>query len=242
MNEKETQEFIESLYENMEEEIKSTYKQKKETRDKLFQKIAMIILIRNVVNDVLSLTDNEYKKEYSTLSALILKLIKTGSQKQVENIESILKDTTEKTFKYYSYNYDLKDVEKIINANFKGKHFSKRVWANEEEVAKTLLKQCQDFLKGKTNVNVIKKLITNTFNTSAFNSKRLVETEVSRCQSAAFDKFCEETGVKKLKYNSILDSKTCNDCEEYNGKIYDFGKHPESPRHPSCRCFYDIVE
>ena len=89
--------------------------------------------------------------------------------------------------------------------NFKGKHFSKRIWSNEKEVANHLHRKVNDFLKGKVNVNQIRKDIEKTFNTSAYNSKRLVTTEVARCSSNAFDRYCKEVGVKKVKYNATLD-------------------------------------
>lgn len=242
MNSKETEKFVESLYDDMEEQLKETYKQKKESRDKLLKEIAMIMLTYTVLNDIMSLSKSDYDKQYNLLASLIVGLSRGDIEQITSNTTNILKNTVKNTYKHYSYNYKLKDVENIINKNFKGKHFSKRIWENEQEVAKKLTKQCQDFLRGKINVNDIEKEIKNTYNTSAYNAKRLVETEVSRCHSAAFDRFCRETGVKKVKYNAILDMKACDDCKEYDGKVYEFGKQPSLPIHPMCRCFYEIYE
>lgn len=242
MKDKEVQDFIESLYDNADEELNSTYRQKRKSRDELLQALGIILLTYTIVNDVMSLSESEYDKEYILLYKLIKTLTK-GDIKQIQgNTVKILESTVKSTFDFYSYNHDLKDVEEIINQNFKGKHFSKRIWNNEQEVTKKLTQQCQDFLQGKINVNQIAKEIKNTYNTSAYNAKRLVETEISRCHSAAFDRFCKETGVKKIKYNAILDSKSCDDCRGYDGKIYEFGKHPQLPRHPCCRCYFDIVK
>ena len=240
-SDKEVQAFVESLYSDMDESLKSTYRQKKESRDELLKAIALILLSYTIVNDVLSLSKRDYKKQYSLLSTLIIKLTQ-GDIRQIQgNTVNILKNTVKNTFDFYSYNHNLKDVEKIINQNFKGKHFSSRVWDNEQEVAKKLLKQCQDFLKGKINVNQIEQEIKNTYNTSAYNAKRLVETEVSRCHSAAFDRFCKETGVKKVKYVARR-CKTCDRCLSYDGKIFDFKNKPELPQHPLCSCYFSVVE
>lgn len=236
------EDFVKSLYDDMDEELKKTYKTKKESRDELLKAIAMILLTYTIVDNVLSLSEKDYNKEYSLLGALIVKLSKGNIKQEINNTTNILRNTVKNTYKHYSYNHNLKDVEKIINDNFKGKHFSDRVWENEQEVAKKLTKQCQDFLRGKINVNQIEKEIKNTYNTSAYNAKRLVETEVSRCHSTAFDRFCRETGVKKVKYNAILDGATCSDCRIYHNKVYDLKNKPEIPRHPMCRCFYEIAE
>lgn len=242
MNSEETQEFVENLYDDMDEQLNDTYRQKKESRDKLLQVIGMILLTYTITDEIINLSKDEYNKEYILLYKLIKTLTKADIKQIQGNTVKILENTVKSTFDFYSYNYDLKDVEEIVNQNFKGKHFSKRIWNNEQEVAKKLNKQCQDFLQRKINVNQIAKEIKNTYNTSAYNVKRLVETEVSRCHSAAFDRFCKETGVKKLKYNAILDSKSCNDCRGYDGKIYEFGKHPQLPRHPCCKCYFNVVE
>ena len=241
MKDKEVQEFVESLYNNADEELNSTYRQKKESRDELLQAIGMILLTYTIVNDIMSLSKSDYDKEYILLYKLIKRLTKSDIKQIQDNTTKILESTVKSTFNFYSYNHNLKDVEKIINQNFKGKHFSKRVWDNEQEVAKKLTKQCQDFLQGKINVNQIAKEIKNTYNTSSYNAKRLVTTEVSRCHNESFRKFCYETGVKKVIRNAILDNKTCTDCAEHDGEIYYIGNMPDVP-HPMCRCFYEIYE
>lgn len=234
-------EFIDSLYNEADKQLNDTYKKKKESRDELLKAIAMILLTYTIVDNVLSLSEKDYNKEYSLLGTLIVKLSKGNIKQEINNTTNILRNTVKNTYKHYSYNYKLKDVENIINKNFKGKHFSKRIWENEQEVAKKLTKQCQDFLRGKINVNDIEKEIKNTYNTSAYNAKRLVETEVSRCHSAAFDRFCKETNVKKVKYVARR-CKTCDRCLSYDGKIFDFKNKPELPQHPLCSCYFSVVE
>lgn len=234
-------EFIDSLYNEADKQLNETYKKKKESRDELLKAIAMILLTYTIVDDVLSLSEKDYNKEYSLLGALIIKLTRGNIKQETSNITSILKNTIKNTYNHYSYNHNLKDVEKIINDNFKGKHFSDRVWENEQEVAKKLNKQCQDFLRGKINVNQIAKEIKDTYNTSAYNAKRLAETEVSRCHSAAFDRFCKETGVKKVKYIARR-CNTCDRCLSYDGKIFDIDDKPYRPQHPLCQCYYKIVD
>ena len=241
---KEVQDFVESLYADMEKQLNDTYKQKKENRDELLKAIAMIMLTYTIVDNVMSLSKSDYDKQYNLLLSLITKLSRSDIEQITTNATNILKNTVKNTFDFYSYNHDLKDVEKIINQNFKGKHFSSRVCDNEQEVAKKLLKQCQDFLKGKINVNQIEQEIKNTYNTSSYNAKRLVETEVSRCHNEAFERFCKETEVKKVKREEVLDSKTCSECMEHDGEIWDFNNpdKPILPMHPCCRGYWSIVE
>lgn len=232
--------FIESLYEEANEDLKEFYRQQKESRDEVLQEIAMIILAYTVLDGLMDIKKNDKDKIYKKLSVLIITNYKNISNKEVEVLNNILESTVKKTFNFYSYNADLKDVRKIIESNFKGKVFSERVWENQNEVAKRLHSQIKKFLDGKINVNQIKKDIEKTFNTSAYNAKRLVTTEVSRVSSEAFDRYCVETGVKKVRYNATLDNRLCDDCAQYHDKVYDFKNKIKTPKHPLCRCFYTI--
>ena len=235
-------EFTQGLYDEAEEQIKEVYKEQKKNRDNLLQELALIMLTYTVLDGLMSLTSKDKKKEYNKLSTMVFKAVKSDSEVQDKVITDILTSVVNKTFGFYSYNTNLKDVKKIIESNFKGKHFSERVWDNEREVAKHLNKKINDFLNGKINVNQIKKDIVKTFNGGAYNTKRLVETEVNRCSSNAFDRFCKETGVKKVRYNATLDNRLCDDCAQYHDKVFDLKDKIEVPRHPLCRCFYTIED
>lgn len=234
--------FIESLYDEAEEQTKEVYKEQKKNRDELLQEIALIMLTYTVLEGVMALNIKQRNKELTKLNEVIEKATIGQATLQEKTIFNILTSITEKTFNFYSYNKGLKDVRKIIEANFKGKHFSTRVWKNEKEVARHLHKQVKEFLDGKINVNQIKRDIEEIYNTNAYNAKRLVETEVSRCSSDAFDRLCKETGVKRVRYNATLDSRLCSDCAQYHDKPFDFDEKIELPQHALCRCFYTIEE
>ncbi len=233
--------FIESLYKLAEKQLKKIYKHKRLNRDVLLQEVANILLTYTIANDVMVMDRATIEKEYNKLSKLVNDIAKGEAASQEKIIEELLSTVVKETFSFYNYNKGFKDVKKIIEDNFKGKHFSKRVWDNEKEVANHLHKQINNFLKGKVNVNQIRKDIEKTFNTSAYNSKRLVETEVSRCEDEAFKRFCKETGVKKVKRNETLDNRICDECRKLHGKIFDLDKAP-GIIHPLCRGFNTIKE
>lgn len=237
----EEEKFVEGLYEEANEQLKEVYKEQKEIRNELLQEIALIMLTYNILDGFMSIKKNDKDKIYKNLSGLIIANYKNIGKNQVNVLNDILKFTVNKTFEFYNYNVNLKDVRKIIESNFKGKHFSERVWSNEKEVAKHLHKQINDFLNGKINVNQIKKDIEKTFNTSAYNAKRLVETEINRCEDEAFRRFCKETGVKKVIRNEVLDRRTCEECASIDGKVYNLDDAP-GVVHPCCRGFNTIYK
>ncbi|MBY6932291.1 hypothetical protein [Clostridium botulinum] len=241
LSEKQVQAFMEMLYKNGDKELKRLFEHQRIIKSAVLDEISNIMLIYVVENDVMNMTLLEQRREMQKLSGLINNYMKADAEMQISIIYSLLENTVNDTFRLYSYNSKKKDINKILKENFKGKHFSSRVWDNENEVAKYLNKQLQDFIKGKVSVNKIKKNVETTFNSGAYNVKRLAETEISRCQSAAFDKFCNEVEVKKVKYNATL-CNTCGRCMEDDGKIFDFKNKPKLPKHPFCQCYYDIAD
>ncbi|MBZ9608644.1 phage head morphogenesis protein [Clostridium estertheticum] len=240
-SDKEELDFIESLYNEADKQIKEVYREQKDNRDKLLQQIATIMLTYTVLNDLMKLSKQDKKKEYNRLSKMVIDGAQGQGITQNRVIKELLTDTANKTFNFYSYNVGLKDVKEIIGNNFKGKHFSTRVWTNESDVAKHLHKQINDFLKGKINVNQIKRNIEKTYNNSAYNSRRLVETEINRVEDESFKKFCRETNVKRVMRNEEMDSRTCSECAAINEYIYDLADAP-GLLHPLCRGFNTIVE
>jgi len=234
--------FIESLYDESEKYLNEVYKEQKSNQDKLLQEIANVMLVYTILNNFMKLPGVEKGIQYGILSRLITKGTQAQGITQNRVIKNILNSTVNETFDFYSYNSGLKDVKKIVDNNFAGKHFSTRVWDNEEKVAQRLHQQMNNFLNGKINVNQIKKDIEKTFNDNAYYAHRLVETEVSRCSSEAFKRFCSETKVKKIRYNATLDSKLCSDCAPHNEQVFNLGEELEIPIHALCRCYYSIVK
>lgn len=47
----------------------------------------------------------------------------------------------------------------------------------------------------------------------------------------------QDSGVKRVKWNAVLDGRECETCKERDGKIYPIRSIPPKP-HPGCRCFY----
>lgn len=234
-------EFIHSLYDEANQQLKDVYKNQKQNRDELLSELAQIMLIYIIADNLMKISRNDRNKEYLRLSKMINNF-SSGQAKLTESImNDILNNTAKNTFNFYSYNAKLKDVKEIIDSNFKGKHFSTRVWDNEQETAKYLNKKVHDFVQGKVNVNQIKKDIEDIFDTSAYNAKRLTETEVNRCSAEAFKKFARETGAKKVRRNEVMDRRTCSICAPLDGKIYNLEDAP-GPIHPLCRGYNTIEE
>lgn len=51
----------------------------------------------------------------------------------------------------------------------------------------------------------------------------------------------EQIGVKKVKWNTQEDEKTCKECKALDGKVFDINKAPDKT-HYGCRCYYTMVK
>lgn len=241
-NTKELEKTIRLLYDNADKEIVAFLKAQEKLRTSLYQEIANIMLTYTIENDVMNMTKEEQAKEINKMTKFIKEYSESEATEQIVLITNLLASTVNSVYSYYRYNANKKVIQELIDKHYKGKHFSSRVWENEEEVAKHIKKKVEDFVRGKGSVNTIKNDIKRVFNSSDYNAKRLAYTEISRVQEHAFQRFAQEVGVTRVVYNAKLDSKTCEDCKLYDLKEYDIEDAPSLPRHPLCRCYYEIAD
>lgn len=237
----EVQKFVESLYKNSDNSLKKLYKHHHYMKSKIENEVSNIMFIYVAENDVMNMTQAQQQKEIRKLDKLIDSFYKADAEMQIQILYKLLEGTVNSTYRFYEYNANKKEVTKIVKQAYRGRHFSENVWENEAETAKYMKKQLFDFIQGKINVNQITTGITKLFNNTHYEAYRLAKTEVARCQSDAFDRFGSEVGIKKVIYRATL-CNTCKKCLADDGKIFDFNKKIELPRHPQCQCYYDIVE
>lgn len=237
----EVQKFVESLYKNSDDSLKKLYKHHHYMKSKIENEVSNIMFIYVAENDVMNMTPAQQQKEIRKLDKLIDSFYKADAEMQIQILYKLLEGTVKNTYRFYEYNANKKEVTKIVKQAYKGRHFSENVWENEAETAKYMKKQLFDFIQGKINVNQISTGITKLFNNTHYEAKRLAKTEVARCQSDAFERFGDEVGIKKVKYNATL-CNTCDKCKADDGKVFDFKNKIELPRHPFCSCFYEVYE
>ncbi|MEW9093733.1 MAG: minor capsid protein [Clostridiaceae bacterium] len=249
-----TLQFTEEGYKTADKKSKKIYKQHKQDQEEVLNKIAKIILTYTVLDNILSIGSKDKKilrKEFSNIiSSICLGQFKLEKDIMQDIFETVTKD------KYYSDYYVLKlgldfklqkltdrQIKEIVNKTIKGELWSDRLWNNKKDLEKSLKVEIERFLQGKTNVNKIEKVIKDRFNQNAYNTKRLVETEVAKCQSEVNDVFAEEQGIEEQIYTATLDNATSKFCSEHDGKRYkinDLNK-PSLPAHPFCRsCYINI--
>lgn len=246
--------FTEEGLNKADESTKEAYKIQVKHRDELLFKIGQVLLLYTIIDSNLFLADTEKIKLRNNFSKLISNIAVEEFKEEKSIINNILEEATKD--RYYSSAYTLnlgidfklqkltdKQIKDIVNTAIDNQLWSDRLWTNKKDLEKNLKLEIERFLQGKTNVNKINKVIKDRFNQNAFNTKRLVQTEVARCQNASNDLFAEEHGIKQQMFTVTLDNKTSKFCREHDGKVYDIDDHnkPYLPHHPFERsCYINI--
>lgn len=246
--------FTDDELNRADESVKDAYKIQVKHRDELLTKIANVLLIYTILDSNLSLSDSEKVKLRADFRTTISSMAADEYKQEKIIVNNILEEVA--ADKYYSsaytlnlgINFNLKkltdeQIKDIVNNTINSELWSDRLWVNKKELEKTLKLEVEKFLQGKTNVNKINKVIKDRFNQNAYNTRRLVQTETARCQSASNDFFAQEHGIEKQMFCATLDNKTSEKCRGYDGEIFeiDDNNKPIPPLHPFCRsCLINV--
>lgn len=133
-----------------------------------------------------------------------------------------------------------KMAEAIVNASFKNATFSERIWTHQDLLRAELEKLLRTGLIQGRNPRELARQIRKVFNTSVFNSERLLRTELARVQTEAQKQSYIRNGFDQYTYISSGDFKVCALCKPLNGRHFDVEKMMPGdnapPMHPLCRC------
>lgn len=177
--------------------------------------------------------------------------------------EGVLKDVYSDSYYRTWYNIDVYNgfhsefaqvnpgtIEELIKYPFNGADFSTRIWKQKDHMLHSLNESITSMLIQGRNPNTLAKDFAKKFNTKEYEAYRLLHTEGSFIIEQATQKAYENDGVLKYQWLATLDSKTCEECQPLDGKVFDVGKgivgQNLTPKHQLCRCttipYYDDVE
>lgn len=130
-------------------------------------------------------------------------------------------------------------IEQTLKTNWRGKHFSSRIWGNTQTLADELRQSMiQSFITGESERKAAAR-IQERFNVGAYEARRLIRTENTYVTGQAELEAYKASGVTKYEYASLIDDRTSLICERLDGKIYEVAKAKPGvnypPMHPFCR-------
>jgi SPP1 gp7 family putative phage head morphogenesis protein len=135
---------------------------------------------------------------------------------------------------------DNQGLEKVLNTEFAGSNWSKRIWGDRDKLAGELqTKLAQSFIRGDSVDRTVKDL-TERFAVSRSNAMRLVQTEAAFFTEQATMAGYKASGlVEEYQILATLDSRTSEICQSMDGKVFKVSEQEPGvnapPFHAYCR-------
>lgn len=164
----------------------------------------------------IELNKHQYPKYKATRSAEILEIHNTQTDKVVRSIK-LQPDEKIPEFKELSTRY----VKNILESEWKGSNYSKRIWKDTDALAKRLEELFTVQSLTGMSEREMSQALQKEFDTSKYVAKRLIRTEANYMAGQAKLKSWEAHGVEKYIIIATLDFRTSDICRNQDGKIYD---------------------
>lgn len=132
-----------------------------------------------------------------------------------------------------------KQVERAARENWQYGDFSDRIWDDKEKLIRESREIIENgFARNKGAYDMAGDLMTR-MNVSHSNALRLVRTEFNHLSNQAALAEYQAKGIRKYKFVSAIDSRTCDVCADLNGQVFNVADAKVGlnfpPMHPNCR-------
>lgn len=132
-----------------------------------------------------------------------------------------------------------KRINEILSTNWSGKHYSSRIWENNQVFADKLEEIILHGAMNGYNSRKMAKELQEYANVGKHVSERLLRTETTYIATMSDLEAMKERNTKQLQFVATLDSRTSPQCQKADGKLIDVDKAKPGvnvpPLHPYCR-------
>jgi SPP1 gp7 family putative phage head morphogenesis protein len=232
--------------------IKNTYQILqlfKRNQDNMLGKISKIYL-KYIAGDKLSISDYQRYTVLNELEQMLKSSIDILTDKHTTITRDILSDVYKEAYYQSAYiidkginvtaNFALLRPEMVnaaIERPIRGRDFSTSIWKNTNQLSKRVVSDVEKALIQGASPEKLARDIKNTYGSSAYEAKRLINTEVAKSVMYAQDQVYQDSGVvSQVLWDATLEENTCDDCADLDGQYFDKNDHPDCPYHPNCRC------
>lgn len=130
-------------------------------------------------------------------------------------------------------------IDKIINENWSGENYSKRIWKNTNKLAESVRETLTEAAMNGESIYKTSRKLSEAFDTTAYNAQRLIRTETTYAANQAEMLSYKELDIERYEFVATLDTRTSPICQKLDGKVFDTkdaqaGKNLPS-MHPNCR-------
>lgn len=223
-------------------EIKTILRRYKYSQDKIINEVSALILNNMSGDGKILLSPNLVAEVRQSVTNNLNDLSNYQIDFVTDVVEDVYTTAVQKTAKLIGLKTDWnlvrqEMIDRAVNTPINGKRFSNRIWDNTNDLANRIYNDVIDCVKNGEQPKRIVKKIKDDYGVSAYQAKRLVNTEVAKVVNAAqLDIYRDSGVVEKVMWTATLETNTCETCAELDGKEFDLDKVPHCPQHPNCLC------
>lgn len=240
---------LDQQFKEMDKKLQKIYERYSRNEEELKKQMALLMYEYEVKEEKLNMTPKEQRKVKKQID-------KTINQITLEELaleKDLVSEIEALGINLYEYKQhllkalvdlsmiplDLDKLDKIINTEIDGKLWSDRLWTNKQLIANKLKLHLDKLVRGETNINKIKKDLSDTINHKRYITERLWRNELARVQTAIENELATNEGLEYQLFLATLDSKTSDICRNLDGKefkVTDKAKpNPPTGTHVNCR-------
>lgn len=232
-------------YEAALSQMQHVYKKQKDSLNQILAFIGLLYMSYSV-DGLIKI--NKYQKAF-ILQDIYSKLQPIGQELgkyEANEITDILNKAYENTYIKNAYLVGVKintpsteNIKNAVKSKINGELFSNRIWNNKDDLITRIKKSINMILNGRTTIDQAGKQIEKTFNINAYQSHRLLVTELSRVQAQASIDMAKAAGIKEHMWSATFEH-SCDHCVELDGQVFKINdkEAPSIPAHPNCRCLW----
>lgn len=179
------------------------------------------LLKANIHLELLAMTSEEQRILYEVMTE--------SARAEYERLSGILGQTL-------TYNEQM--LATIVNASFLSATWSDRLWDNQDALRHELDRLLNRGIVQGINPRQLARELREKFESSIYNSERLLRTELGRLQIQVQEDSYKQADISQ--YEVIVEPDGCDYCQSFDGKVFDVEDMEVSVNapifHPNCRC------
>lgn len=179
------------------------------------------LLKANIHLELLAMTSEEQR--------ILFEVMTESARAEYERLSGILGQTL-------TYNEQM--LAAIVNASFLSATWSDRLWDNQDALRHELDRLLNRGIVQGINPRQLARELREKFESSIYNSERLLRTEMARVQQDVFQDSARQADIND--YEFIAEPDACPICAALDGKIFSLDEAEIGvnayPIHPNCRC------
>lgn len=179
------------------------------------------LLKANIHLELLAMTSEEQRILYEVMTE--------SARAEYERLSGILGQTL---------TYNERMLATIVNASFLSATWSDRLWDNQDALRHELDRLLNRGIVQGINPRQLARELREKFETSIYNSERLLRTELGRLQIQVQEDSYKQADISQ--YEVIVEPDGCDYCQSFDGKVFNVEDMEVSVNapifHPNCRC------